>query len=269
MAISFPCIFLMATLILGFSGRSLAGEWIDFEIGNGERLKAFVGLPSTMGKHPAVIYQHGALVRRLGPDEAAHRGYDVRSFVDALNKDGYVAIAPVTELVSGQSAAIRGKESRDINSAEDFSGGIDQGIRAGMAALRYLQSHPSVDPQRIAIIGFSEGGLVATWLASDSRLRAAVIMSPALMLKATELSIASATKSEQFSKISIPILVTTGNSDDKTVLIGVRKWLIPGLQRLNKQYYLRDDYSGGHEYFYQVRENYWNDIRSFLDSILK
>src|SRR5690554_4770891 len=38
------------------------------------------------------------------------------------------------------------------------------------AGLRFLQSHEAIDPERIAIIGHSEGGLIALQIAHDGRM---------------------------------------------------------------------------------------------------
>ncbi len=177
-----------------------AGEWITLELGEGEAIKAFAGRPAGAGKHPGVIYHHGSLVRRMGAAEAANRhGYDVRDFVNALNADGYVAIAPVRDLVKGGRSS-GGKVTQNL--AEDFIGGVEQGRRATLAALRYLQNEPTVDGERLGLMGFSEGGLITAWMASDPRLRAVVIMSPALFRQAEEHSIGAATQSDQFARFA-------------------------------------------------------------------
>lgn len=258
-----------AACCLGWAQASAAGEWITIKTENDESLQAYVGIPAGAGKHPAVVYSHGALVRRIGAQNAAAQGYDVREFVDALVAAGYAAIAPVTNAVASQPSAGSRKGGREMNTAEDFLMGIEQGMRAAGAALAYLQGQAAVDPGRVGMIGFSEGGLVATWMAGDPRLRAIVIMSPALMRSATTRNIESATVNPRFEENRAPILVTMGSGDERTVMFAVRNFLIPRLRELNKPFQANTDYPGGHDWFYTVRPEYWNDIHAFLSANLK
>ena len=77
-------------------------KWIKLQTESGETVSAIYGYPDKEGKHPAVIYNHGVLVRRVGYKEAAirnddKRDYDVKKFVPALVENGFVAIAPIRE----------------------------------------------------------------------------------------------------------------------------------------------------------------------------
>lgn len=258
-----------AACCLGWAQASSAGEWITIKTENDESLQAYVGIPAGTGRHPAVVYSHGALVRRIGAENAAAQGYDVREFVDALVAAGYAAIAPVTNAAASRPSAGSRRGGREMNTAEDFLMGIEQGMRAAGAAIAYLQGQAAIDPGRVGMIGFSEGGLVATWMAGDPRLRAIVIMSPALMRSAASRNIESATLNPRFEANRAPILVTMGSSDERTVMFAVRNFLIPRLRGLDKPFQANIDYPGGHDWFYAVRPEYWNDIRAFLSANLK
>ncbi|MGA1870910.1 MAG: hypothetical protein ACMUJM_20430 [bacterium] len=65
---------------------------------SGDTITAIYSAPESKGKLPAIIYNHRTFVRKLGYSEAASRGYNVNDFVKALNKEGFVAIAPIRKV---------------------------------------------------------------------------------------------------------------------------------------------------------------------------
>ncbi len=66
---------------------------VDYRVGN-ETGKALVCGPEGKGLFPAVIYNHGLIVERVGYLDATARGYDLDGFCHALAKDGFLAFFP-------------------------------------------------------------------------------------------------------------------------------------------------------------------------------
>ena len=57
---------------------------------------------------------------------------------------------------------------------------IEENLQDARAALDYAKGLPGADPSRLAVMGFSRGGLLALWVATERRdLKAVVLMAPA------------------------------------------------------------------------------------------
>lgn len=111
---------------------------------------------------PGIVYMHGAVVRE-NPDRAERAGYDVDALVQSFEKLGYVTIAPIRETPAGTD---NGDEA------------IKEGIELSRKAAKELRSRSDVDPNRICLVGFSEGALISMWaLALHDDYNSAVIMS--------------------------------------------------------------------------------------------
>ena len=128
----------------------------------GQRMTATLALPSG-GPAPVVLLLHGFTGTR---DELAIPGTDEGVFsrtARLLAKAGYASLR-VDFIGSGDSDG-------------DFADTTFEGqIADGLAALAFLQSDPRVRGDDIAIIGWSQGGLVATALAGRSDIPDAVAL---------------------------------------------------------------------------------------------
>lgn len=101
------------------------------------KLSAWVSdLPAGAKKRPAVVYCHGGFA--FGADD-----WDQ---AEPFRKAGYIVMIPI----------LRG-ENGGPGHFEMFYGEVDDAIAAG----KFLQSMPGVDPQRIYIAGHSAGGTIA------------------------------------------------------------------------------------------------------------
>jgi hypothetical protein len=117
------------------------------------------------GRAPAVVTITGS-----GPDDrdeesTALKGYrPFRELADSLGRRGIAVLRMDDRGVNGSDRGPPGPTSRDF--ADD--------IRAGVA---YLRTRPEIDGDRIALVGHSEGGIIAPMIAgTDPRLRAIVLM---------------------------------------------------------------------------------------------
>ncbi len=254
-------------------------KWIKLQTESGETISAIYGYPDNGGKHPAVIYNHGVLVRRIGYKEAANRDYknrdyDVKDFVEALVESGFVAIAPIREykrLSTTQWKQSGGRISKQAFGCGDIktcTEAIKEGLRVIKSAIQFLKEQPNVADERIGIIGFGEGGLITLWSVFDYKdLKAIVLMSPSNAGKSPQFNFKEAVKRTE--AITSPVFITLGDSDKRKIIKNCTNLLIPEMKELNKDIEYKIDYIGPHQWFKKVRDEYWNDIISFLNKHLK
>jgi dipeptidyl aminopeptidase/acylaminoacyl peptidase len=98
-------------------------------------------------------------------ESTALKGYrPFRELADTLGRRGIAVLRLDDRGVNGSDLGPRTATSQDF--ADD--------IRAGVA---YLRTRPEIDPARVALVGHSEGGMIAPMIAStDPKLAAIVLM---------------------------------------------------------------------------------------------
>ncbi len=143
-------------------------ERVRFTSEPGQDVFVLVHRPKAEGRYPAVIVQHF-----LG----GTKDYPAFSFLyQTMAQRGFVVVAidgrfrgerqNGTSLEAAMIAALKGGKGNPFlyDTAFDLIRLID-----------YLQTRPDVDPEKIGMTGFSEGGIL-TWLtsAADERIRVAV-----------------------------------------------------------------------------------------------
>lgn len=132
----------------------------------GFRLAGTLTIPNERhGRIPAVVTITGS--GQEDRDEAIPgvRGYrPFRDIADTLTRRG-IAVLRMDDRGFGGSEGDAGRAT-----TRDFAGDI-------AAAVAYLRTQPEIDPDRIAVVGHSEGGIIAPMVAvADPRLRAAVLI---------------------------------------------------------------------------------------------
>jgi len=90
---------------------------------------------------------------------------------------GWKPFAQIADTLSRRGMAVLRLDDRGVGGS-DAAPDSPTGIASDMsAAVAYLRSRPEIDPRRIALLGHSEGGLVAPMVAStDSGIKAVVLM---------------------------------------------------------------------------------------------
>jgi len=226
--------------------------WVEFKVGT-QTVKALMDQPSGPGPHAAVIYNHGTAVRKNNYTRAKKRGYDVADYVKALADAGYVALAPI----------------RSHLSSVDYKTAIVGGVETVKSAIDYLKSRPNIDPTRIGAVGFSEGGLVTLWSAIEGAdLKAIVLMSPATIKEAGDKKLKAAARKSFVKRLKMPILLTVGTHDNRSILKVTQEKLIPNLQANESPFTYKTDYPGDHKWFWKVRPNHFKDLKDFFIKFL-
>jgi dienelactone hydrolase len=146
------------------------------------KLRGLVGRPDGPGPLPAYISNHGSMTAQEAsrpprtqitkgslPDTLARRGFVVL----VLARRGYMG-SEGTATTYSQGHGSGGYSGRR---ASDVMRGAEEEASDVVAALEYLQTLPSVDPERISVGGVSLGGLVSIMAASrDARFKAVISM---------------------------------------------------------------------------------------------
>jgi pimeloyl-ACP methyl ester carboxylesterase len=130
----------------------------DVSFQNGDvTLAGTLTLPPTEGRHPAVV-----LVTGSGPqnrDESLGGGIAIKPFrllADALTRAG-VAVLRYDDRGVGKSTG-----TFSTATLSDFADDAE-------AAVRYLLTRDDIDPNRVGLLGHSEGGLVAAMLGARNQ----------------------------------------------------------------------------------------------------
>jgi len=200
---------------------------------------SFVCRPAGPGPFAAVLYNHGGRGDALGGD--------LRGTCEALAAAGYVARAerrPATMSLTGH--------------LEDVLAGLDA-----------LRSRQDVDADRVAMIGFSRGGLLTMQaaLVRPDQIAVAILLAPASgngALEATLLDV---------SALVAPVHVFVSENDVfQDDHVGLAHAVESALSSADKTVVLRiypPHGKDGHTLFFKVQEPYWSDVLEVLDSVLR
>jgi dipeptidyl aminopeptidase/acylaminoacyl peptidase len=140
-------------------------QQVIFKSMDGLEIHGQLFLPkSKTEKHPGLVFMHGGPIRQmlLGWHymDYYHNAYGMNQFLAA---NGYVVLALNFRCGIGYGRSFRRAENQGPYGASEYEDVV--------AAARYLQKRPEVDPNRIGLWGGSYGGyLTAMGLARDSQL---------------------------------------------------------------------------------------------------
>lgn len=109
--------------------------------------------PATAGRHPALVVVHGS---------------------GAQDRDGSL---PFVHFLVRRGIALLTYDKRGVggSSGDWKTASFDDLAGDGLAALRFLQGRPDIEPQRIGVFGVSQGGWIGPLMASRSKDVAFVI----------------------------------------------------------------------------------------------
>jgi dienelactone hydrolase len=173
-------------------------------------LDGFLFLPPGDARHPAVIFLHGCgglgRAGALDPRETA--------WAAALNPLGYAVLMV-------DSLAPRGLLNTCSLPATDparLSDLMEKRKRDALGALRYLQSQPYVQPNQVAVIGWSQGGGVVLMVLNTNSPRLPAETPPASFRAAVAFYPALCSEKRQPGdwRSNVPLLVLQGWNDTWT-----------------------------------------------------
>ncbi len=263
-----PLLVITLSCFLGLGPGPASAEvaWVTLTTERGEQMRALLGRPdSVKGRAPAVIYNHGTEVRMNGYQDG--EGNDVGGFVRALVAEGYVVLAPIRTFERTTAYMSKG---RPAGSPEAWDAVIQGGLRTVAAARAYLAARSDVDPEKIALFGFSEGGNVSLWAAIQRpQWRAVVLLSPAAISPSPHFRLREAAAADKVARINAPVFLALARDDGPPILEVATEHLIPNLQKSNPAFVHRVGYPGQHNLFWTVSNVYWPDVTAFLRKHLR
>ena len=176
-------------------------------------------------------------------------------------------MAPIREF---NSASARRERGGAVGSEQDWTGAIEGGIRTVLAARAWLAHHAAVEPKKIGVIGFSEGGNVTLWtLLKNQDFAAAVLMSPATLGGTQKYGLRQGGRDSRIGKLKMPLFLTVGADNYRQIKRVTSRVLSRRLGRASRDFQYRADYPGDHNWFHRVRPAHWRDVRQFLQRHLK
>jgi dienelactone hydrolase len=188
-----------APYIVGQIQQRLAIERGEMAVATTSAIEGYLSKPDGDGPFPAVIYLHGC--SGLGP--AARK-----RFSELLTGWGYVSLAV-------DSFATRGIEEACDRPMPDRQADA-------WGELLYLSKLPFVDRRRIAVVGSSQGGIVALRLASTHDVKLFDIPDGLDLKTAVAFYPRCSVASEQ---LAIPTLILIGELDDWTPAKNCEQWM--------------------------------------------
>lgn len=217
-----------------------------FPVKLGERAdqrSALVYAPKGQGPFAAVVFNHGSIVDGWGWPGASQQGYRLDKVCEKLAAEGYFVFAPIREKYP------RGK---------GFMSYEDTYRETVLQAIDHVKTLPEVDKTRIALVGFSMGGLISFKVAQERKdLNAVALLAPAggrgLLVQATA----------DVARLSAPLLVMVEQSDDWFILEGVAAIEKETRAHGKPLRLVRYNRGGGHKLFYDVGY-WWDDLAVFL-----
>jgi carboxymethylenebutenolidase len=132
------------------------GEWVDFDAGDGDMVRAWVVYPERSGPAPVVIVIH----------EIYALTDWIRGVADQLAAEGFLAIAP--DLITGKGPDGGGSESVDRQGAVALIRALDpeEVTRRLKAAASYATGLPSTTGE-VGVVGYCWGGSTSFRMATE------------------------------------------------------------------------------------------------------
>jgi carboxymethylenebutenolidase len=157
--LSIVVVLLISGAAFGQNPKDPAERNVSYKNPGGVTVRGYLATPKGSGRFPAVIMIH----------EWWGLNHDTTVLADALAEEGYVVLA--ADAFRGSVAQDRAGALKQVQGtpAEQIATDLD-------AAFKYLRSHPKVDPNRIASLGFCFGGTQSMYMGTRNPGLAAVVI---------------------------------------------------------------------------------------------
>ena len=162
-------------------------------------IEGYLSKPDGSGPFPAIVYLHGC--NGLSQSTRAR-------MADLMTGWGYVSLA------------VDSFTSRGIKEA--CTGGMPTRQADALGALLYLSSLGFVDPKRIAVVGSSQGGIVALRLASTETVKLFAVPDDLKFKAAVAYYPLCGVASQQ---LAVPTIILIGERDDWTPAENCELWM--------------------------------------------
>ena len=237
-------------------------QWLDLgEIG-GVPLQVLYAEASAADA-PVVVFNHGTGIRREGYQIGDQGNMDMAAYVTAFSEAGYTTYAPIRRFLREEAI----KRRREIiGTAEQWQRVIELGVEVVQRAVRHARKGNA--GRKIAVVGFSEGGLVSLWAAvAHPGVDALVMMSPAALMAAETRSLRGA--SIEAESLAMPVMLTLAENDHRRSMEIASTFLIPSLEKAGVPTSIQTGYRGRHATFHRVQAAHIADVIEFLNQFIR
>lgn len=224
-------------------------------VGVHRHMEATLIAPDGPGPYPAVLVLHTSGGLKSADIEYAER----------LSKEGYVCLVPAFMAAYG----ITGRTRRDTFTtyARDVYDDL-------VSAIETLRRNEKVDGEKVAALGFSNGGYFATWLAATAKVDAGVAYYGAFSGAGTDIELTRF--SSTFSAASAPVLILHGEAD-RTVPVAAAERLSSIVKRAGSPYEIHLYPGADHGFERDLKsedtkvaaEDAWSRTQAFLGKWLR
>jgi dienelactone hydrolase len=197
-------------------------EKVEYKSG-GLTITGYLYTPAAEGRFPVVIYNHGDrdIPRRCIPFEYIG---------EMLSKNGYVVLVPerrgygksegktIREEIGAIEEKIGEREALDRNDGKRLVERLKDEATDVLSAIPFLQKRSKVDMNRISLMGWSYGGIVTLFAASQMRFHAAIAQAPAAQTWDLSAELQMALK-EAASYTTTPVFISVAENDRTTAVV--------------------------------------------------
>jgi dienelactone hydrolase len=200
-------------------------KFIDFPYDSDNlRIAAYLYAPEGEGPFPVVIYNHG-------DRDDPRRSVDFKYIGDMLSRIGYVVLIPERrgygksegntvgeEIGSDTEEKIRRREEIGRDAGEKLVRRLEAEATDVLNAIPYLEKLPNVDMNRLSIMGWSYGGIVTLFAASQKPFHAAIAQAPASQIWDLSAELQMALK-EAARRMKSPVFISVAENDRTTAVV--------------------------------------------------
>jgi dienelactone hydrolase len=192
-----------------------SGPFVEVFYSSGNlRIEAYLYKPEGKGPFPVVIYNHGS---RPG-NERAERPF---AYVGKmLAAEGYLVLVPERRGYGKSEGSLFSEEVGEDRGPR-YVARLQQEADDVVAAAEYAKTLPEADPSRIAVMGWSFGGIVSVFAASHSALFRAIVDQAGGALSWDGSPALQVALKEAAGKIRIPLLGMVAENDRTTKSVRV------------------------------------------------